>query len=154
MTRSSKSYRSSTPKEPKETRAAKQKRLENYRIAKNQAKKFVIPGIIAIIASLFFLFVAMYGFKGTKMKGLESRGSSKLTDQILERARENLEYAFKEQEKETPREHVRAQILEALREGDLKWNQDHPEQATQDYDPAVPQEKLATESVSKETVIE
>ncbi|KAG0032134.1 hypothetical protein BGZ81_011623 [Podila clonocystis] len=71
MTRAGKSYRSTTPKEPKEPKREKMKRLENYRIAKAQAKKFVIPGLIAIVASVFFLFVAMYGFKGTKLERRE-----------------------------------------------------------------------------------
>ncbi|KAG0093568.1 hypothetical protein BGZ93_004151 [Podila epicladia] len=71
MTRAGKSYRSSTPKEPKEPKREKIKRLENYRVAKAQAKKFVIPGLIAVLASIFFLFVAMYGFKGTKLQRRE-----------------------------------------------------------------------------------
>ncbi|KAG0359165.1 hypothetical protein BG005_001265 [Podila minutissima] len=71
MTRAGKSYRSSTPKEPKEHKREKMKRLENYRVAKAQAKKFVIPGLIAIVASIFFLFVSMYGFKGTKLQRRE-----------------------------------------------------------------------------------
>ncbi|KAF9396534.1 hypothetical protein CPC16_000642 [Podila verticillata] len=68
MTRAGKSYRSSTPKEPKEPKREKLKRLENYRVAKAQARRFVIPGIIAVVASIAFLFVAMYGFKGTKLE--------------------------------------------------------------------------------------
>ncbi|KAF9319800.1 hypothetical protein BG003_008094 [Podila horticola] len=71
MTRAGKSYRSSTPKEPKEPKREKMKRLENYRVAKAQAKKFVIPGLIAIVASIFFLFVGMYGFKGSKLERRE-----------------------------------------------------------------------------------
>ncbi|KAF9391004.1 hypothetical protein CPB97_007757 [Podila verticillata] len=71
MTRAGKSYRSSTPKEPKEPKREKLKRLESYRVAKAQARKFVIPGIIAVVASIFFLFVTMYGFKGTKLERRE-----------------------------------------------------------------------------------
>ncbi|KAF9582034.1 hypothetical protein BGW38_000745 [Lunasporangiospora selenospora] len=65
MTRSSRSFRATGPKELKESKADKEKRLENYRVAKAQAKKFVIPGIVAILACVAFLFVGLYGFKGT-----------------------------------------------------------------------------------------
>ncbi|KAF9962603.1 hypothetical protein BGZ72_000023 [Mortierella alpina] len=64
MTRASKSYRSTAVKEPKEAKADRRKRLENYRVAKQQAKKFVIPGILAVLIGLFFLFGTMYGFRG------------------------------------------------------------------------------------------
>ncbi|KAF9937567.1 hypothetical protein BGZ67_001078 [Mortierella alpina] len=99
MTRASRSYRSTAVKEPKEAKADRLKRLENYRVAKQQAKKvrrptigsalvvmtlttsfskrlssltksllifiqFVIPGILALLIGLFFLFGTMYGFRG------------------------------------------------------------------------------------------
>ncbi|GJJ71269.1 hypothetical protein EMPS_03619 [Entomortierella parvispora] len=75
MTRASKSYRSGTPKEPKETRIEKQKRLANYKVAKDQAKKFVIPGIIAVLVCVFLLFGTMYGFRGTKTGSRRQRVS-------------------------------------------------------------------------------
>ncbi|KAF9091059.1 hypothetical protein BGX29_002679 [Mortierella sp. GBA35] len=127
MTRTSKSYRSTTPKEPKETKAKKMKRLENYRVAKAQAKKFVIPGIIAVIASVFLLFVSMYGFKGTRSAGFRRSP----TDMILEQARRNLLNIDPE---EVMRQQLKSQIFQALKEGDAKWDQDHPESATQDYE--------------------
>ncbi|KAF9961822.1 hypothetical protein BGZ70_008196 [Mortierella alpina] len=68
MTRASKSYRSTAVKEPKEAKADRLKRLENYRVAKQQAKKFVIPGILAVLLGLFFLFGTMYGFRGAKVQ--------------------------------------------------------------------------------------
>ncbi|KAF9138339.1 hypothetical protein BGX30_009268 [Mortierella sp. GBA39] len=138
MTRASKSYRSTTPKETRETKAEKAKRLENYRVAKAQAKKFVIPGIIAIIASLFFLFVSMYGFKGTKMDNIVARGRS-ASDQLFEQARKNLENSFggMKDPQEATREELKAQIFKALKQEDAKWNQEHPESAEKDYEPVV-----------------
>ncbi|KAF9574306.1 hypothetical protein EC968_006813 [Mortierella alpina] len=68
MTRASKSYRSTAVKQPKEAKADKLKRLENYRVAKQQAKKFVIPGILAVLIGLFFLFGTLYGFRGSKVQ--------------------------------------------------------------------------------------
>ena len=83
----------------------------------------MIPGIIAVIASLFFLFVSMYGFKGTKM------------DNIV--ARKNLENHFgaMKDPEEATREDLKAQIFEALKQGDAKWGQEHPESAEKDYEP-------------------
>ncbi|KAG0378036.1 MAG: hypothetical protein J3R72DRAFT_455256 [Linnemannia gamsii] len=139
MTRASKSYRSTTPKEPKETKAEKQQRLENYRIAKTQAKKFVIPGMIAVIASLFFLFVAMYGFKGTKFDGAGLARGRSATDMIFEQARKNFANSFGGEglEEEATREQLKAQILETFQQGDAKWDQEHPESAMKDYEPVV-----------------
>ncbi|KAG0046089.1 hypothetical protein BGZ83_008716 [Gryganskiella cystojenkinii] len=57
---------SGTPKEPREHKLEKRKRLENYRVAKAQAKKYVIPGIIAVLVCVFLMFGTMYGFRGTK----------------------------------------------------------------------------------------
>ncbi|KAF9430041.1 hypothetical protein BGZ94_008567 [Podila epigama] len=68
MTRAGKSYRSTTPREPKEPKQEKLKRIENYRVARQQARKFIVPGIIAVFLCLFLLFGAMYGFKGTKIE--------------------------------------------------------------------------------------
>ncbi|KAG0273670.1 hypothetical protein BGZ95_010534 [Linnemannia exigua] len=136
MTRASKSYRSTTPKEPKESKVEKQKRLENYRIAKNQAKKFVIPGIIAVIASLFFLFVAMYGFKGTKFDGAGLARGRSATDMIFEQARKNFGGGGQDPEEAT-REQLKAQIFETFQQGDKKWDQEHPESAMKDYEPIV-----------------
>ncbi|KAG0312652.1 hypothetical protein BGZ97_010977 [Linnemannia gamsii] len=143
MTRASKSYRSTTPKETRETKAERAKRLENYRIAKAQAKKFVIPGIIAVIASIFFLFVAMYGFKGTKMDRMVTRGRS-ASDMLFEEARKNFANNFG-----AAKEELKAQILEAFKKGDEKWDQEHPEDATQDYEPIV-----KTQGAQEEVVIE
>ncbi|KAI8598605.1 hypothetical protein EDD21DRAFT_417582 [Dissophora ornata] len=66
MTRAGKSYRSATPKTQKESKAEKQKRMENYRLAKAQAKKFVIPGLIALLAFIFILFKIKYDYRGSK----------------------------------------------------------------------------------------
>ncbi|KAF9103579.1 hypothetical protein BGX27_010509 [Mortierella sp. AM989] len=68
MARSGKSYISTAPKEPRENKAQKLKRLEEYRQAKAQTKKFVIPGIIAVCLCLLVLFTTMYGFKGTRRR--------------------------------------------------------------------------------------
>ncbi|KAH7046295.1 hypothetical protein BKA57DRAFT_494075 [Linnemannia elongata] len=135
MTRASKSYRSTASKEPRETKAERAKRLENYRVAKAQAKKFVIPGIIVIIASLFFLFVSMYGFKGTKMDSMVTRGRS-ASDRLFEQARKNFENGMKGSEEATRKE-LKAQIFEAFKQGDAKWEQEHPESAEKDYEPVV-----------------
>ncbi|KAG0287020.1 hypothetical protein BGZ96_008994 [Linnemannia gamsii] len=135
MARASKSYRSKTPKE-RETKAEKAKRLEHYRVAKAQAKKFVIPGIIAVIASIFFLFVSMYGFKGTKMDRMVARGRSG-SDMLFEEARKNFAKNFGAKLEETTKKELKTQIFEAFKKGDEKWNQEHPEDATQDYEPAV-----------------
>ncbi|KAK3809253.1 MAG: hypothetical protein J3Q66DRAFT_405276 [Benniella sp.] len=73
MARGGKSVVTNAPKQPKETKAEKEKRLEHQRIAREQAKKFVIPGIIAILACVAFLLVNKYGLRGTKLKpGLSS----------------------------------------------------------------------------------
>ncbi|KAF9357742.1 hypothetical protein BGX34_009231 [Mortierella sp. NVP85] len=66
MARGGKSVITNAPKQPKETKAEKEKRLEHQRIAREQTKKFVIPGIIAILACVVLLLVNKYGLKGTK----------------------------------------------------------------------------------------
>ncbi|KAF9132141.1 hypothetical protein BGW39_000717 [Mortierella sp. 14UC] len=136
MARISNSYRPTTPKEAKETKAEKQKRLENYRIAKTQAKKFVIPGIIAVIASVFFLFVSMYGLKGTKIDSAGLARGRSATDMIFEQARRN--FANQLNLEEATRRQLKSQIFEIFKQGDAKWDQEHPESATQDYEPVVP----------------
>ncbi|KAF9206073.1 hypothetical protein BGZ49_003042 [Haplosporangium sp. Z 27] len=66
MARAGRSYVVSGPREVKEHKTQKLKRIEENRKAKAQAKKFVIPGMIAVVLCMFFLFVAMYGFKGRR----------------------------------------------------------------------------------------
>ncbi|KAF9909348.1 hypothetical protein EC991_008733 [Linnemannia zychae] len=116
MTRTSKSYRSTTPKEPKES-------------------KFVIPGIVAVIASLFLLFVSMYGFKGTKFDSAGMARGRSATDMIFEQARRN--FANQVDPEEATRQQLKAQIFETFQQGDAKWDKEHPESATQDYEPVV-----------------
>ncbi|KAF8947272.1 hypothetical protein BGZ47_009766 [Haplosporangium gracile] len=143
MTRASKSYRSTTPKEPRETKAEKAKRLENYRVAKAQAKKFVIPGIIAVIAFLFFLFVSMYGLKGAKMDGTVAHGRS-ASDILFEEAHRDFANHFggKVDPEKATREELKTQVFETLKQGDAKWNREHLESATQDYEPAAKEQVI------------
>ncbi|KAF9346791.1 hypothetical protein BGX26_001698 [Mortierella sp. AD094] len=105
MTRAGKSYRSSAPREPKEHKAQKLKRLEDYRHAKAQAKKFVIPGIIAVVLCVFFLFGTMYGFKGT---GVARRGDK------IEEAIRKASQKFTPFDTESSREELTNVIMQAL----------------------------------------
>ncbi|KAF9918383.1 hypothetical protein BX616_009065 [Lobosporangium transversale] len=63
------SVRSSASKAPKENKAEKMRRIENYRLARAQAKKYVIPGLVAFLAAVFALFAVKYGFSGSKKAG-------------------------------------------------------------------------------------
>ncbi|KAI8363144.1 hypothetical protein B0O80DRAFT_7055 [Mortierella sp. GBAus27b] len=105
-------------KQHKETKAEKTKRLEGYRVAK-EAKKFVIPGIVALFACVFFLFASKYGIKGSKVASTTPSSSSPV-DNILSPSvnsiiQEVLANAGKGQfDSEEAREALTQKVLEVL----------------------------------------
>ncbi|KAF9152580.1 hypothetical protein BGX21_000326 [Mortierella sp. AD011] len=107
MTRAGNSYRSSAPRKPKEHKAQRLKRLEDYRHAKAQAKKYVIPGIIVVLVCVFLLLVAKYGFKGT------STGVGRQGDNIEEAVRMATE-KFGSYDTQSSREELADIIMKAL----------------------------------------
>ncbi|KAG0214046.1 hypothetical protein BGX28_002912 [Mortierella sp. GBA30] len=111
MTRTSRSYRSTTPKEPKEAKADKRKRLENYRVAKQQAKKFVIPGILAVLVCLFLLFGSLYGFKGSKMQPRDRTRQEVLFEEARKQAA-----AAADSNLEATRQQVKEDFMKVLQE--------------------------------------
>ncbi|KAF9941216.1 hypothetical protein BGZ65_004707 [Modicella reniformis] len=94
------------PKQHKETKSEKEKRMESNRIARERAKKFVIPGIIALIACVAFLFLNKYGLTGTK-----SKKAPLSTDEIVYKAASDAREQFTSP---TNQDEMTKQILEAL----------------------------------------
>ncbi|KAG0351875.1 hypothetical protein BGZ54_003059 [Gamsiella multidivaricata] len=62
------SSNSTTSKEHEKFKVEKMKGLENYRVAKAQSKKFVIPGIVVLLSCMFVLFGVVYGSTGSELE--------------------------------------------------------------------------------------
>lgn len=71
------------------------------------------------------------------MDNIVTQGRS-ASDVVFEQAKKNLEnhFGIKDPEEAT-RAELKAQIFEALKQGDAKWEQEHPESAERDYEPVV-----------------
>ncbi|KAI1314494.1 hypothetical protein EDD11_002111 [Mortierella claussenii] len=136
----------------KQVVAEKHKRLENNRIAKSQAKKFVIPGIIALLACIVALFGTMYGFSGSKLRrhqdmihqAAKANGFDVHTEATHEELTKLIQKAMQDRESQT-KEDAQADapkgiVLEA----------DSNAQDNGDTDDATPDEVMVDESSTQE----
>ena len=102
----------------------------------------MIPGIFAVLVSIFILFVSMYGFKGAQFNsgstGPKVYHGREAAEKMLDQARRKMmEDLAKKDTTEMTREELKSQISKAFKDGDRIWDQAHPEDATQDYEPIV-----------------